>query len=65
MRTSDLQRSLSNFTLLRRYLHLGFNAPAHLVSRPRVRSVWAILRLRHPLLSAHAQMHDYDDVRFV
>ena len=48
-----------------RYLHLGFNAPEHLVTRERVRAVWAILRLRHPLLAAHAQMHDYDDVRFV
>ena len=48
-----------------RYLHLGFNAPEHLVSRSRVRSVWDILRLRRPLLAAAAQMHDYDDVRFV
>ncbi|KIP02084.1 hypothetical protein PHLGIDRAFT_130931 [Phlebiopsis gigantea 11061_1 CR5-6] len=47
------------------YLHLGFNAPEHLVSRARVRAAWALLRLRHPLLAAAAQMHDYDDVRFV
>ncbi|GJE85813.1 hypothetical protein PsYK624_018920 [Phanerochaete sordida] len=47
------------------YLHLGLNAPEHLMSWARVRTVWAILRLRHPLLSAAAQMHDYDDVRFV
>ena len=48
-----------------RYLHLGFKAPERLVTRARVRAVWAILRLRHPLLAAHAQMQDYDDVRFV
>ncbi|KAI0785040.1 hypothetical protein C8Q75DRAFT_723299 [Abortiporus biennis] len=47
------------------YLHLGFSAPDHVVSRSRVRTVWAILRMRHPLLAAHAEMHDYDDVRFV
>ncbi|EKM61320.1 uncharacterized protein PHACADRAFT_247854 [Phanerochaete carnosa HHB-10118-sp] len=47
------------------YLHLGFNAPDHLVGHSRVRTVWAILRARHPLLSAHVQMYDYDDVRFV
>ncbi|KZT02437.1 uncharacterized protein LAESUDRAFT_738728 [Laetiporus sulphureus 93-53] len=47
------------------YLHIGFNAPEHLVRRARVCTVWAILRLRHPLLAARAEMHDYDDVRFV
>ena len=48
-----------------RYLHLGFRAPHTLVRRSRVNLVWAILRARHPLLSASVQMHDYDDVRFV
>ncbi|KAI6031478.1 hypothetical protein BKA83DRAFT_644792 [Pisolithus microcarpus] len=38
-------------------LHIGFDAPGHLVQRPRVRLVWAILRMQHPLLS-------YEDVRF-
>ncbi|PCH33967.1 hypothetical protein WOLCODRAFT_135419 [Wolfiporia cocos MD-104 SS10] len=47
------------------YLHLGFHAPERLVRRPRVRTVYAILRLRHPMLSARVEMHDYDDVRFV
>ncbi|KDQ63271.1 hypothetical protein JAAARDRAFT_119702 [Jaapia argillacea MUCL 33604] len=47
------------------YLHLGFRAPEHLVRRARVRTVWAILRNRHPLLAAEVEMHDYDDVRFV
>ncbi|KAI0936794.1 hypothetical protein AcV5_004842 [Taiwanofungus camphoratus] len=47
------------------YLHLGFLAPEHYARRPRVRTVWAILRLRHPLLSARVEMHGYDDVRFV
>ncbi|KAL6310142.1 hypothetical protein BKA93DRAFT_722468 [Sparassis latifolia] len=47
------------------YLHLGFHAPARLTRRARVRAVWGILRLRHPLLAAQVQMHDYDDVRFI
>ncbi|EMD41917.1 hypothetical protein CERSUDRAFT_110472 [Gelatoporia subvermispora B] len=47
------------------YLHLGFKAPERYVQRSRVRAVWAILRLRHPLLSAHVEMHEYDDVRFI
>lgn len=49
----------------RRYLHLGFKAKAAVAKRSRVCAVWAILRLRHPLLCARAEMHDYDDVRFV
>ncbi|KAI0347793.1 hypothetical protein BDW22DRAFT_20030 [Trametopsis cervina] len=47
------------------YLHLGFRATESIVDRSRVRAVWAILRLRHPLLASHVSMHDYDDVRFV
>ncbi|KAI1789818.1 hypothetical protein LXA43DRAFT_892212 [Ganoderma leucocontextum] len=47
------------------YLHLGFKAKGSVAKRSRVCAVWAILRLRHPLLCAHAEMHDYDDVRFV
>ncbi|KAI6163872.1 hypothetical protein EDD17DRAFT_1475849 [Pisolithus thermaeus] len=47
------------------YLHIGFDAPAHLVQRPRVRLVWAILRMQHPLLSCSVAMHSYEDVRFV
>lgn len=48
-----------------RYLHLGFTSPKHLVLRARVRTVWAILRMRHPLLASKVVMRDYDDVRFV
>ena len=48
-----------------RYLHLGFKAPNYIMTRERVRVVWAILRQRHPLLAATVEMHDYDDVRFV
>lgn len=48
-----------------RYLHLGFRAPEDLVKRSRVALVWAILRLRHPLLASRVVLHDYDDVRFV
>jgi hypothetical protein len=47
------------------YLHLGFRAPTAFVRRERVCMVWAILRIRHPLLSSKVQMHDYNDVRFV
>ncbi|KAH8099348.1 hypothetical protein BXZ70DRAFT_1000890 [Cristinia sonorae] len=47
------------------YLHLGFRAADNFVAPARVRAVWAILRLRHPLLCASVQMHDYDDIRFV
>ncbi|KAG1783532.1 hypothetical protein EV702DRAFT_1208638 [Suillus placidus] len=47
------------------YLHLGFVAPEHVVRRARVRMVWAILRIRHPLLASKVVMQGYDDVRFV
>ncbi|KAH9997716.1 hypothetical protein BJV74DRAFT_877283 [Russula compacta] len=47
------------------YLHLGFTSPKHLVLRARVRAVWAILRMRHPLLASKVVMRNYDDVRFV
>jgi len=47
------------------YLHLGFKAPERLVLRPRVRTVWAILRMRHPLLASSVVMQGYHDVRFV
>ncbi|TFK90810.1 hypothetical protein K466DRAFT_484133 [Polyporus arcularius HHB13444] len=47
------------------YLHLGFKAHERITKRLRVCTVWAILRLRHPLLCGRAEMHDYDDVRFV
>ncbi|KAF7981093.1 hypothetical protein HWV62_34793 [Athelia sp. TMB] len=46
------------------YLHLGFRAPPHLVSRERVRAVWSTLRARHPLLASRVVMRGYDDVRF-
>ncbi|KAG6814136.1 hypothetical protein H0H92_002131 [Tricholoma furcatifolium] len=47
------------------YLHLGCYAPPHLVGRERVRLVWALLRIRHPLLASKIEMHSYDDIRFV
>jgi len=47
------------------YLHLGFKSPKRLALQPRVRAVWAILRMRHPLLASEVVMRDYDDVRFV
>jgi hypothetical protein len=36
-----------------------------LVLRPRVRAVWAILRMRHPLMASHIVMRNYDDIKFV
>ncbi|TFK56647.1 hypothetical protein OE88DRAFT_1640541 [Heliocybe sulcata] len=49
------------------YLHLGFKAPEHLATRARVSTVWAIMRVRHPLLAARVEMQEgvYDDIRFV
>ncbi|KAI0275009.1 hypothetical protein BC834DRAFT_965456 [Gloeopeniophorella convolvens] len=47
------------------YLHLGFKAPERNVSWARVRAVWAVLRMRHPLLASKVAMRGYDDVRFV
>lgn len=47
------------------YLHIGFNAPDRLMERARVRLVWGILRVRHPLLACTVTMHSYEDVRFV
>ncbi|KAF8685418.1 hypothetical protein RHS04_00455 [Rhizoctonia solani] len=34
------------------YLHLGFQAPPELISPQRVHAIWAIQRLRHPLLAS-------------
>ncbi|KIK97547.1 hypothetical protein PAXRUDRAFT_763851 [Paxillus rubicundulus Ve08.2h10] len=47
------------------YLHLGFDAPEQLVHRARVHTVWAILRVRHPLLASKVVIRNYDDVRFI
>ncbi|KIM47643.1 hypothetical protein M413DRAFT_439312 [Hebeloma cylindrosporum] len=46
------------------YLHLGCRAPTHLVERRRVSIVWAIMRVRHPLLASQIEMHNYEDIRF-
>ncbi|KAF8807859.1 hypothetical protein BYT27DRAFT_7189949 [Phlegmacium glaucopus] len=47
------------------YLHLGFRAPSHLIGSSRISLVWAIMRVRHPLLASKVKMNSYDDVRFV
>ncbi|KAG7099636.1 hypothetical protein E1B28_001462 [Marasmius oreades] len=47
------------------YLHLGFRALPHIARRSRVSLVWAILRMRHPLLASGVKMTDYNDVKFV
>ncbi|KAG9101367.1 hypothetical protein FRC07_010316, partial [Ceratobasidium sp. 392] len=48
------------------YLHLGFHAPAHLLSPSRLATIWAIQRSRHPLLAAHIKTSpsDVGAVRF-
>ncbi|KAG6841775.1 hypothetical protein C0991_007104 [Blastosporella zonata] len=53
------------WVVAKRYLHLGCHAPPHLLERERIRLVWAILRIRHPLLASKVEMHSYDDIRFV
>ncbi|KAF4604942.1 hypothetical protein EYR40_003725 [Pleurotus pulmonarius] len=47
------------------YLHIGFRAPKGLARRERAVLVWAILRMRHPLLMSNVDMRDYDDIQFV
>ncbi|KAJ3721745.1 hypothetical protein C8R42DRAFT_580772 [Lentinula raphanica] len=47
------------------YLHLGFSAQPRTLARDRVALVWAILRLKHPLLACCVEMHSYNDIRFV
>ncbi|KAH8835541.1 hypothetical protein DL96DRAFT_1666279 [Flagelloscypha sp. PMI_526] len=46
------------------YLHLGFTAPADIVSAKRLVLIWAIMRQTHPLLASKVVMHDYEDIRF-
>ncbi|KAF7980912.1 hypothetical protein HWV62_36111 [Athelia sp. TMB] len=46
-------------------LYIDFHAPEHLITRARLRVVWAILRARHPLLASKVVMRDYADVSFV
>jgi len=46
------------------YLHIGFTAPPKLVNCQSVLPVWAILRLRHPLLASRVDFKDYDDIDF-
>jgi hypothetical protein len=66
---NDMYGNLSVFKCFpqpsHRYLHLGFRAPSGIMKRGRVCSVWATLRLKHPLLASKVKMHDYDDIRFV
>ncbi|KAF7311038.1 hypothetical protein HMN09_00647300 [Mycena chlorophos] len=47
------------------YLHLGFHASRSTMLQLRVALVWAILRLRHPLLASKVEMTDYTDIKFV
>ncbi|KAF8735009.1 hypothetical protein AX14_002919 [Amanita brunnescens Koide BX004] len=46
------------------YLQLGCQINPALIVRDRVCLVWAIMRLRHPLLASTVRMNDYHDVRF-
>ncbi|KNZ73594.1 hypothetical protein J132_10842 [Termitomyces sp. J132] len=47
------------------YLHLSCRAPPHILECERLRLVWAILRIRHPLMASTIEMFTYDDIRFV
>ncbi|KDR73381.1 hypothetical protein GALMADRAFT_72818 [Galerina marginata CBS 339.88] len=47
------------------YLHLGCHAPPHLVEHQRVSLVWAIMRIRHPLIASTVKMNSYEDIAFV
>ncbi|TFK36994.1 hypothetical protein BDQ12DRAFT_736718 [Crucibulum laeve] len=47
------------------YLHLGCHGPIALVERPRICLIWAVLRLRHPLLASKIEMRDYNDIKFI
>ena len=55
----------ANHRSYHRYLHLGFRAQIHLVEQSRVSLLWAIMRLRHPLLASKVKMNDYEDIRFL
>lgn len=47
------------------YLSLSCRINASYYGRERVRILWALMRLRHPMLASKVRMHDYDDVRFM
>ncbi|KAF5311947.1 hypothetical protein D9619_002801 [Psilocybe cf. subviscida] len=47
------------------YLHLGCRAPPRFMERRRVALVWAIMRVRHPLLASKVRMNSYEDISFV
>ncbi|KZV77597.1 hypothetical protein PENSPDRAFT_7426 [Peniophora sp. CONT] len=46
-------------------IQLRVKAPLRLMHRERGALVWAILRMRHPLLASKIEMHDYDDIRLI
>ncbi|KAF8746451.1 hypothetical protein RHS02_00683, partial [Rhizoctonia solani] len=46
------------------YLHLGFQAPPELISPQRVHAIWAVQRLRHPLLASRVNAPDASCARF-
>ncbi|KAJ3548604.1 hypothetical protein NMY22_g1201 [Coprinellus aureogranulatus] len=46
------------------YLMLGFNAAPETMVHSRVRTAWAILRCRHPLLASAIEMENYEDIFF-
>ncbi|KWU46754.1 hypothetical protein RHOSPDRAFT_14898 [Rhodotorula sp. JG-1b] len=46
------------------YLHIGFSAPARIVTKKRVLDVWSQILHGHPLLSATVEFRDYTDIRF-
>jgi hypothetical protein len=57
---SNSQPSSSLF----RYLMLGLNTAGGVMARNRVNLVWAIMRIRHPLLASTIEMDSYEDIYF-
>lgn len=55
----------SSFPPARRYLHLKLFCPPQILLPSRVLLVWALLRLRHPLLASRVEVRQLDDIYFV
>ncbi|GAA5875905.1 hypothetical protein JCM16303_004038 [Sporobolomyces ruberrimus] len=47
------------------YLHIGFQAPSHLVTEDRIHKIWKTLLARHTLLWSTVEFRDYRDIHFV
>lgn len=47
------------------YLHISFSGPTHVVSQHAIIHIWALLRLKHPLIASRVDFKAYDDLNFV